>query len=185
MPRDEVHADSWGHDHASGAHADPHRLGQRRQEVCETARPHPVAQVRSVAALDEQRVRRPDERHPALRIEAGQRGELQHSHGLPTQSDGRRAGLLAADAAPRLARTGPGVPVQRGRDAEGVALRDRLAQQVDERRMDARVPDAGGREKKFQGAPSVAVKAWFLSDRLRRRDKIIGARSIAITSNHT
>ncbi len=77
------------------------------------------------------------------------------------------------------------MPIQPCRDAQSVGLGDRLAQQFDERRMDARVPDAGGREKKFHGAPSVAVKAWFLSDRLRRRDNIIGARSIAITSNHT
>jgi hypothetical protein len=43
------------------------------------------------------------------------------------------------------------VPVQRSRDAEGVAVAYRLAEQVDEGGVDAGVPDAGGREKKFQG----------------------------------
>ncbi len=48
--------------------------------------------------------------------------------------------------APR--RTALGVPVPRGRDAEGVGLGDRLAQQVDQRVVDARVLDAGGSEEK-------------------------------------
>jgi hypothetical protein len=42
------------------------------------------------------------------------------------------------------------VPIQSGRNTEGVALGNRFAQQVDERRMDARVLDAGGGKKVFQ-----------------------------------
>src|SRR5947209_590899 len=110
-----------------------------------------VAQVRSVAALDEQDVRLSDQRDPALRVEARQGGELQHAYGFPAQSDRGGARLLPADAPPRLAGAGHGVPIQSGRNAEGVALANRLAQQVDERHMDARVLDAGGGEKVFQG----------------------------------
>ena len=173
-PRHEIVTDPGGHHHAAGAHPNPDQLGQRRQEVRQSALPQPVAQVRRIAALDEQDVRLSDQRDPALRVEARQGGELQHSHGLPAQSDRGSAGLLPADAQPRLARAGQGMPVQRRGNAEGVALGGRLAEQLDQRVVDARVLDAGGSEKKFQSACSFARVLARSLKRLRRGAQFIG-----------
>ena len=64
----------------------------------------------------------------------------------------------SADEAPgALARTDVGVPVHRGGDAEGAGVGDRLAQEVDQRVVDARVLDAGGREEKLQDASSMSA----------------------------
>ena len=63
-------------------------------------------------------------------------------------------GFLPADEPPRLARPGHGVPVRRRGDAEGVALGDRLAEQLDQRVVDARVLDAGRGEEKLHVATS-------------------------------
>jgi hypothetical protein len=43
------------------------------------------------------------------------------------------------------------MPVQRRRNAEGIGLGDRLAEEVDQRVVDGGVLDAGGGEKKLQG----------------------------------
>ena len=86
-------------------------------------------------------------------------------------------GHLPADELPGPAGTAPGVPVPRGRDAEGAGLGDRLAQQVDQRVVDARVLDAGGSEKKFHAAPfGRPVSAC----RRPGRGKLIGARIASV-----
>ncbi len=140
-------SDTGGHHHAPGAQSHPDRLAQRRQEVCEAGRSHPVAQVRGIAAFDKQDVCLSDHGDPALLIEAGQRGELQHAQGLPTQSNHGALRFLSADEPPRIARTGHGVPVHGRGNAEGIALGNRLAQQVDQRVVDTRVLDARRSEK--------------------------------------
>jgi hypothetical protein len=45
--------------------------------------PHPMAKVDGIAARHEQDVRLPDTGHPALFVNGGQRGGLQHSQGHP------------------------------------------------------------------------------------------------------
>jgi hypothetical protein len=66
------------------------------------------------------------------------------------------------------------MPILRGRDAEGAGVRDRLAQQVDEGVLDARVLDAGGSEKKPH-ASSFVRGAWVsFPGRTPRRREIIG-----------
>ena len=179
LPVDEALSDARGHHHAPGAHAHPDRRPQRRQEVGEAGRPQPVAQVRGIAAFHEQDVRLSDEGNPALLVEARQRGELQHAHRLPTQPNRGGSGLLPADAPPRLARSGAGVAVQRRGNAESVALGDRLAQQLDERVLDARVLDAGGGEEKFHDFPSVTVRSRRNLSARRRRSANSAARPAA------
>ena len=118
--------------------------------VGEARRAHPVAQVGGIAAFDQQDVDLSDERNPPLLVETRKRCELEHAHRLPAQPDRRGPGFPAADAPPRLAGPRVGVSVQRGWDAEGIALGDRLTQQIDERVPDARVAYAGGGQKKLQ-----------------------------------
>src|SRR3954468_19886135 len=97
-----------------------------------------------------------DHGNPAFVVDAGERGQFQHSQGLPAQLAHRAARFSSADELPRLlAGTDPGVPVHRGGDAEGAGLADRFAQHVDQRVADARVLDAGGREKKLQVASRI------------------------------
>ena len=91
-PPDEVLPDARGHHHAAGAQPDPDRLGQRRQEIRQPGLPHPVAQVQGIAAADQQDVGLPDQGDPAFLVDAGQRGELQHAHGLPPQLGHRVVG---------------------------------------------------------------------------------------------
>src|SRR4029079_17908548 len=90
-----------------------------------------------------------------LLVDAGQRGELQHSQGLPTQLAHGGSWLPAGDEVP--GRAGPaGHAVGRGGDAEGAGLGDRLAEEVNQSIADARVLDAGGREKQLhRGLPWV------------------------------
>ena len=85
LPLDEVLPDTRGHHHAPGAQPHPDRLAQRRQEVRQPGLPHPVAQVQGVAAIHQQDVGLSDPGDPAFFVDAGQRGELQHAQGLPTQ----------------------------------------------------------------------------------------------------
>src|SRR4051812_32112228 len=49
------------------------------------------------------------------------------------------------------------MPVHRRRNAKGAALGDRLAKEVEKRIVDARVRDAGGREKKLHAASPGSV----------------------------
>ncbi len=157
LPVDEVLPDTGGHHHAPGAQSHPDRLVQRRQEIRQPGLPHPVAQVQGVAAVHQQDVCLSDPGDPALFVDAGQRGELQHAQGLPTQFAHGGAGFLSADEPPCRRRTAHGVPVPRGGDAEGVGLGDRFAQEVDQRVVDARVLDAGGREQKLHDALSYPI----------------------------
>src|SRR6185503_661685 len=152
LPLDEVLADTRGHHHASGAQSHPCRLVQRGQEVRQPGLPHPVAEVEGIAAVHQEDICLSDPWHPAFPVEAGQRGEFQDAYGLPPQLGHGAAGLLPADEAPSSTRTGHRVRVRRGGDAEGVGFFDRLPQQVDERVVDARVLDAGGREKELHAA---------------------------------
>ena len=147
LPPDEVLPDTGGHHHAPGAQSHPDRLAQRRQEIRQPGLPHPVAQVQGVAAIHQQDVCLSDPGDPAFFVDAGQRGELQHSQGLPTQLAHGGSGLSSADEPPCPARTDLGVPVPRGGNAEGVGLGNRFAQQVDQRVVDARVLDASGGER--------------------------------------
>src|SRR5207248_7150092 len=112
---------------------------------------HPVAEIQGIAAIHEQDVRLPDQGDPKRFIDAGQRGELQHAQRLPTELAHRGSGLSSADELPCLASTAA-VGVRRGGNAEGAALGDRFAQEVDQRVVDARVLDAGGGEKKSHDA---------------------------------
>jgi hypothetical protein len=84
-----------------------------------------------------------------LFVDTGQRSELQHTQGLPTQFAHWGSGFSSADEPPCSARTCHGVPVRRGGNAEGTGLGNRLAQQVDQRVVDARVLNAGRSEKKL------------------------------------
>ena len=61
--------------------------GSDGQEVGEAGRSHPVAQIGGIPAFDEQDVDLLDEGNPALIVEARERGELEHSQGLPAQSE--------------------------------------------------------------------------------------------------
>ena len=45
---------------------DPDAVAQRRQEICETGIPHPVAQIQRVAAIDQQGVGFADPLDPAV-----------------------------------------------------------------------------------------------------------------------
>ena len=168
LPPDEVLPDAGGHHHAPGAQPHPDRLAQRRQEVRQPGLPHPVAQVQGVAAIHQQDVCLSDPGDPAFFVDAGQRGELQHAQGLPTQLAHGAAGFLSADETPCPARTALGVPVPRSGDAEGVGLGDRFAQQVDQRVVDARVLDAGGREKKLHDASPIRRMGFAGVDRQGR-----------------
>src|SRR5207249_4263954 len=89
----------------------------------------------------------------------------------PPQLGHRAAGFLAADEPPRPLKPARGVPVRSGRDAEGAGLGNRLAEQVDERVMDARVGDASGSEKKFHAASRVIAAGQNGTDgSVRSRD---------------
>ena len=69
-PLHEEVADPRGHHHAPGAHPHPGRVGQRRQEVGEPGCPHPVVQVRGVAAVARAGRPRPGPRDRALGADA-------------------------------------------------------------------------------------------------------------------
>ena len=106
-----------------------------------------MAQIQGVAAVHEQNVGLLDHGDPTLFFDAGQRGELQHPQGLPTQFAHRGSGFSSADEPPCVVGAA-GQGVARGGDAEGAGLGDRFAEQVDQRVADARVLDASGSEKK-------------------------------------
>jgi hypothetical protein len=106
-----------------------------------------VAEIQRIAAVDQQDVDLLDEGYPSLFIEAGQRGELQHSHGLPTQFGHGTSRFCSADERPRPANAVRGVPVGRGGNAEGVALGNGLAEEVEHGVVDAGVLDACGCQK--------------------------------------
>ena len=92
-----------------------------------------------------------DQRHPMLLVDAGQRGQLQHADGLPTQVDHGVLGV-AADELPSLhSRADHRMPVLRSGDAQRGGLGDRLAKELDERVADADVRHTPGGEKKLQG----------------------------------
>jgi hypothetical protein len=111
---------------------------------------HPVAQVRRVAAVDQQQVGVPDPWHPALVPDGGQCGELEDAERLPAQAGQVPVVGLAGDKASHRCRAVHRVTPLCCGHAEGVALVDRLAQELHERRVDAGVRDAAGREKKLQ-----------------------------------
>jgi hypothetical protein len=136
-----------GRRHAPGADSHIDRPGpQRRQQVCESGLPHPVAQIQDVAAPEQQGVSLLDRRDPIFFSYAGQRGELQYSQGLPTQFAQGGFGF-SADRLPCHTSTA-GVRVYRGGNEEAVGLGNRFAQQVDQRVVDARVADTRRSEKK-------------------------------------
>src|SRR6266536_1651939 len=87
---------------------------------------------------------------------AGQRGELQHSQGLPTQF---AQGVVARPLISRHATPAPPGMAYAARTAEGAGLGNRFAQQVDQRVVDARVADASGSEKKPHNSLLVYIVA--------------------------
>ncbi len=100
--------------------------------------PHPVAQVRRIAAGHQQDVSLPDPGDPPLLADAGQRCQLEDAQRLPAQAaHGQRH--LAGDETPGRGWPAQGVAVLRRRDAQGTGAGDRLAQQAGQRIADARV----------------------------------------------
>jgi len=84
LPQDHVLPDAGGHHHAPAANTHIDRA-ERREEVSEARLAHPVAQAQGITAPHQQGVSLLDHGDPLLFIDAGQRGEFQHSQGLPTQ----------------------------------------------------------------------------------------------------
>jgi catechol 2,3-dioxygenase-like lactoylglutathione lyase family enzyme len=79
------------------------------------------------------------------------------------------------------------MPVQRRGNAEGVALGNRLAEQFDQRVVDARVLDAGGRKKKLQVASrirGVGESVLGAYGSVRSRDRQRTKKSSAIFAIH-
>lgn len=140
IPANEEVPDVRCHYHTPSTHSHIDCV-ERRQEVCKPGLPHPMAQVEGVAARHQQDVRLPDQRHPAVFVDAWQRCKLQHSNGFPAQV---YHGILffPADELPGFdAGADPGVSVHRGGDAQGVGVGDWLAQHVNQRVMYAFVND--------------------------------------------
>jgi hypothetical protein len=107
--------------------------------------PHPVTQIRGVAAVHQQGVHITNPSDPALSTDAGQRGEFQHAQGLPPQLGHGTSWFTAADEPPCSIRTDSRVPISRRGNAQGAGVGDRFAQEVDQRLLDARILDACGR----------------------------------------
>ena len=144
----------------------------RRSRAATAAGP-PARTAASSGTGTSRRRRRPAGRRPpgpgdpALLVDAGQRGELQDAQRLPAQVDHGVPGSRPADEPPRLtrARTSGGPTAPSG--CRGRGLGDRLAQQVDQRVVDAGVRDAPGREKKLQGASRIRCSRQIVSNRSR------------------
>ena len=120
-------AERGGGGNASGAHPDIDRVWQRRQKLRQSRLLQPVRQVQGIAAPNKQRVGLPDRWDPGFVIDARQRGQLQHSHRLPTQSRQWTAGFSGDRpvAHPGAARKW----IDRGGNEEGVRILDRFAKQ--------------------------------------------------------
>src|SRR4051812_2186305 len=115
-----------------------------------------MAQIGRVAAVDQEHVGLPDPGGPALCADGGQRGELQDAERRPAQAGQVLEIGLGGDETPYRQRTARRVTPLGRRDAERAALGDRLAEQLHERRMDARVRDATRREQQLQDASRCA-----------------------------
>ena len=83
---DEVRSDPGRHHHASGTHSHPDRVGQRRQQIGQPGLPHPVAQVRRVAAVNQEHVCLPEPGHPSLRPDGGQSSEFEDTKRCPAKT---------------------------------------------------------------------------------------------------
>ena len=70
---------------------------------------------------------------------------------------------------------GQRMPVRRGRDAEGVALVDRLVEQIDERVADARIPDPGGGEKELHAYAEAGAGTRSVCGSATTRRRSIGS----------
>jgi hypothetical protein len=101
-----------------------------------------VAQVRRVAAVDQEHVGVPDPGDPSLRADRGQCGQFEDTERRPAQAGEVLPRGLGGYKAPHRCRTAHRVTPLCCRDAEGVALGDRLAEKLHERRVDAWVSDA-------------------------------------------
>jgi hypothetical protein len=96
---------------------------------------------RAVRAIDQEHVRFPDPGDPSLRSDGGQCGELEDTERRPAQAGEVPEVGLGGHQAPHRCRTAHRVTPLRRRDDERVALGDRLAQKLHERRVDAWVRD--------------------------------------------
>ncbi len=119
---------------------------------------------RAIAAIHQQNVCLSHPADPAFFVDAGQRGELEHAQGLPTQLAHGRSGLLSADEPPCMHRTGHGVTVRGGGDTQGAGLGNGFTQQINQSVVDARVFDASGGEKKFHDGFLLLLNGPYLCE---------------------
>ena len=111
-PLDEQVADPRGHHHAAGAHAHPQGVGQLGQQVGEARLVQPVGEVGRLAAVDEQHVGLAHRRHPAVRADRGERGQLEEPDGAPSRgrSSSVACGRWRSPATPARTSGGPTGP---------------------------------------------------------------------------
>ena len=103
-------------------------------------------------------VRVADPRHPAIWRDAGQGGEFEHAHRLPSQlGESASAFPPAGGRLPHRLRRARRLPPLGRRDEQGVAVSDRLAETVDERSQDAVVGDPAGGEQKLHDSGRLFV----------------------------
>src|SRR6201996_2436914 len=136
-----------GHHHA--ARTQPHidRLAQqRRQQIRNPGLPHPVRQILAIASSDQQRVRLLEHGDPHLPLNARQRSKLQHSQRPPTHL-AKRIAQRSADHPIRYV-SPIGQRVNRGGNKKRARLGHRLAQQLNQRVVNARVADTCRSKKK-------------------------------------
>ena len=150
-PLDELLADGRAQHRAPSAHAHPDRLGpKRRQELLEPGLPDPPAEEERIAARYQDGVSCLDPGNPVRSWQAGQHAEVQHAQRPPAQLAHRGAGGAGDD--PVGTRGSVRKSVRRRGHAERAGLFDGLAQELDQRVVDAGILDAGGGEEQLHGA---------------------------------
>ena len=104
------------------------------QELGEAGLAHVMREVERVAAVHEQHVGLPRTHGTQSSERGSERGDLEHADA--TSSRARPSGIRGSCPATKSTRAAarPRVAVRRGRDAERVALGDRLAEQVERAR---------------------------------------------------
>ena len=147
-----------------GAAVQVHRRPQRRQALAQ-------GDGAGGEAAQYLRVRRPraDPVHPPLRPDRRQGRELEDPERRPPEPGQVPEVGLGGDEPTDGAGPAQGVPPLRRRHAQRVALLDRPAEQVDERRVDGRVRDPARRQQQLHGASQdVAGSRGVAVDRARR-----------------
>ena len=149
--RHEVAPDARRQHHASGAHSEPHRVGQRRQQLDHPRLAHPVREVERVATAHQQHVGGAHPRHPLVVTEARQGGQLEQPDRAPPELGHRAARLGPGHEVPGALRPGHGV--RRRRDAQRVRLLDGLAEHAHQGVADPGARHAGRRQEQPHRAP--------------------------------